>query len=169
MSKLKKCPFCGGDQYSHEDWCFILMCLVNEEQATFGNKRLFTEEDLTNAWNRRDSFEVPDGYTVLPATKLDKPKPVIFDTNNGIEVRYDFSETIKQYSEYLADKSDYEILTKSLNRAGWFKERTCENKMKDEDEYSFECSECLWDNLATEDMPASEILFCPNCGAKVVE
>lgn len=29
------------------------MCLVNEEQAMFGNKRLFTEEQLANAWNKR--------------------------------------------------------------------------------------------------------------------
>ena len=52
-SELKPCPFCGGGQNSHEDWCFILMCLVNEEQAIFGNKRLFTEDDLSNAWNTR--------------------------------------------------------------------------------------------------------------------
>lgn len=161
---LKPCPFCGGGQYSHEDWCFILMCLVNEEQAMFGNKRLFTEEDLANAWNRRDGFEAPDGYIVLPATNLDEPKPVIFNTDNSIEAKYDFSEVIRQYSKYLADKADYEILTKSLNRAGWFKERTCKMLKIHGDDYSFQCSEC-----SAVINYFSKGNYCPNCGAKVVE
>lgn len=68
----------------------------------------------------------------------------------------------------------YDKPERTVSRIKWFDtayvpERTCKNKMKDDDEYSFECSECLWDNLTTEDMPANEILFCPDCGAKVVE
>lgn len=93
MEGLKPCPFCGGGQYSHEDWCFILMCMVNEEQAMFGNKRLFTEEDLANAWNRRAERTcriVPHGH--------------LFTLSDGTEL---YESACSECGAYLGDEDNY--------------------------------------------------------------
>lgn len=173
MSELKPCPFCGSEA-SYEfnsDWGLVVTC--HKCGALMTEINYPTKQQAIEAWNKRDNFKVPDGYIVLPATKLDKPKPVIFNTDNGIESRYDFSEAVRKYSEYIANQTDYEILTKSLNRAGWFKERTCKNLATRKDDFA--CSECNYevvgcmvDDFGSFDNPLC-FSYCPNCGAKVVE
>lgn len=123
------------------------------------------QKDITELRALADGQQV----IILPVTKLETP---VFTCHGSASI----ADAVQEYGRFLAEKTDYEFVTQSLNNAGWHKERTC----RDTGSYdTFCCSACgaevdtvdregeatIW----THGSIASDVNYCPNCGAKVVE
>lgn len=61
---------------------------------------------------------------------------------------------------------DFDVLLTAWNQRA---ERTCENMEEYKGCSNFKCSECGYTNYWSLEVPASDINYCPNCGARVVE
>lgn len=164
--QLDTCPFCGGEAVSHRTIGFKDSYYVACLYCASTSDDYETEQEAISAWNtRHEQFEVPEGYVLMPVSKLDD-MPVF---KLGIENGYDISEAVNAYGKYLSDKLESEILKQSLNKAGWFKERTCRIEGSEYDDLLETWTTSLSCGHNVHGMFEFDGNYCQNCGAKVVE